>query len=80
MTQPSRVSISTTTTLPTTTTILSNGGTRRVRFNFDQHRPQQQFRADLSTTRQTRSFDDVRVPEKHSVHRVEFQIPIHRSI
>lgn len=63
-------------TIPTT--VLSNG-TRRVRFNVDQHCPQQQ-RVDFSQTRQTRSFDDVRVPEKHSVHRVEFQIPIHRSI
>lgn len=75
--QPSRVSVSTTTmTIPTS--FVSNG-TRRVRFNVDSHRPEQ-HRMDFSQTRQTRSFDDVRIPEKHSVHRVEFQIPIHRSI
>jgi hypothetical protein len=76
MTQPTRFYGSTTSSLPTT--IISTG-TRRVRFHFDDNN-HHQTRTDFSNNRHTRSFDDVRVPEKHSRHRVEFRIPIQRGI
>ncbi len=76
MTQPIRFCVSTTASLPTT---FVSTEPRRVRFQFndnDYHRNE----TDFNINRHTRSFDDVRVPEKHSRHRVEFQIPIQRGI
>jgi hypothetical protein len=72
MTQPTQFSISTTSILPSTVT-------RRVRFKFDEN-DKNQTKKDLNTNRQTRSSEDVRLSEKNLIHRVEFEIPIHKGI
>ncbi|CAF1181784.1 unnamed protein product [Adineta steineri] len=46
--------------------------TRRVRFKFDNH--------DKNIDNHIYSSDNDQLSKKHSVHRVEFQIPIHRDI
>lgn len=71
MTQPKHFSYSTTSiSSPSTTTIST--AIRRVRFKFDDN--------DRNTHRYTRSFEDVRLPEKNYIHRVEFEIPLHKGI
>jgi hypothetical protein len=77
MTKPVRFTVSTNSSLPTTSV---STGSRHVRFHFNGNGHPRNH-TDIHINRHTRSFDDVRVqPEKHSRHRVEFQIPIHRGI
>ncbi len=51
--------------IPKSTELVSP--TRRVRFKIDENQ-------------HIHSSDDVRLPEKYSIHRVEFQIPINKSM
>lgn len=77
MTQPKQFTTSTTTILPSPTTLST--ASRRVRFKFDDN-DKNQTKLDMNNNRHTRSSDDVRLSEKNSIHRVEFEIPIHRGI
>ncbi len=70
MTQPTRVSISTTSILPTTIST----ETRRVRFKIDDNDQNQ------NTNRHTRSSEDISSSRKNFIHRVEFEIPIYKGI
>lgn len=71
MTQPKHFSTSTTSIFSSPITSISTAS-RRVRFKFDDY--------EQNNQRHTRSFDDVRVPEKNFRHRVEFEIPLHKGI
>lgn len=73
MSQPKHYSSSTTNFRSTTN--LSNAS-RRVRFKCDL-KPNTN---DFNTNRHTRSFEDVRTPEKHCIHRVEFRIPVQKDV
>ncbi|CAF2048510.1 unnamed protein product [Rotaria magnacalcarata] len=77
MTQPKQFSSPITSILPPPTTVSTV--TRRVRFKFDDNDKNQSL-MDLNNNRHTRSSDDVRLSEKNSIHRVEFQIPVHKDI
>ncbi|CAF4143725.1 unnamed protein product [Rotaria socialis] len=77
MAQPKQFSTSITSILPPPTTVSTV--TRRVRFKFDDNDKNQNL-MDLNNNRHTRSSDDVRLSEKNSIHRVEFQIPVHKDI
>ncbi|CAF0741079.1 unnamed protein product [Rotaria sp. Silwood1] len=80
MTQPKNSSISTTSmVIPPATISTVTTAARRVRFKFDEN-DKNQNDIDLNDNRHTRSSDDVRLSEKNSIHRVEFEIPIHRDI
>jgi hypothetical protein len=70
MTQPTRFSTSTTSIAPT----VVSTATRRVRFKIDDNDQNQ------NNNRHTRSSDDVRLPGKNVIHRVEFEIPIYKGI
>ncbi len=59
----------TTSISPSPTTIST--AARRVRFKIDDYE---------NNNRHTRSFDDVRIPQKKYIHRVEFEIPMHKGI
>ncbi|CAF4558573.1 unnamed protein product [Rotaria socialis] len=77
MAQPKQFSTSITSILPPPTTVSTV--TRRVRFKFDDNDKNQNL-MDLNNNRHTRSSDDVRLSEKNFIHRVEFQIPVHKDI
>ena len=55
---------------------MSTTAARRVRFKFDDNDKSQNVR-NSNHNRHTRSFDDVRFPDRNFTHRVEFEIPIH---
>jgi hypothetical protein len=77
MTQP--IKFSTSFIPPSTTTSCSVAASRRVRFHFDED-DKNRNGSDLNNQRHTRSSDDVRLADKNIIHRVEFQIPIHKGI
>ncbi|CAF2325589.1 unnamed protein product [Rotaria sp. Silwood2] len=80
MTQPKQFSISTTSMwIPPPTISTVTTAARRVRFKFDED-DKNQNNLDLNDNRHTRSSDDVRLSGKNSIHRVEFEIPIHKDI
>ncbi|UJR33350.1 hypothetical protein I4U23_020799 [Adineta vaga] len=54
-------------------------GTRRVRFKCDEN-GSYRTSINLPKNRPTLSSEDVRLAQKNSTHRVEFQIPIHKDI
>jgi hypothetical protein len=56
-------------------TIELQSPSRRVRFKFDE-----KDKNGDNNEQHTYSSDDIRLPKKYSIHRVEYQIPIHQGI
>ncbi|CAF0930228.1 unnamed protein product [Adineta steineri] len=77
MTQQTHRSPSISSTLPLSTSI--SPATRRVRFKFEDN-DLNQNKIFFNTNRQTLSSEDVRLSQKNPIHRVEFQIPLHKDI